>query len=70
MTLPDVTPTLTAADRCDVCQAQAKARATMESGNDLLFCAHHVRVHEPLLIAQGARIDHIADYSGTPGASP
>ncbi len=32
---------LTAADRCDRCGAQAYVRATMGSGFELLFCAHH-----------------------------
>lgn len=31
---------LTAADRCDLCGAQAYIRATMATG-ELLFCAHH-----------------------------
>lgn len=31
---------LVAADRCDVCGAQAYIRVELESG-DLLFCAHH-----------------------------
>ena len=31
---------LTAADRCDRCGAQAYVRATLDSGFDLLFCAH------------------------------
>jgi hypothetical protein len=32
--------TLTAADRCDVCGAQAYVRAILQTG-DLVFCAHH-----------------------------
>ena len=46
----DVTPMtatpLTALDRCDRCGAQAYVRATLLSGSDLLFCAHHWRDHE------------------------
>jgi len=37
---------LTAADRCDRCGAQAYVRATMESGFDLLLCAHHFHENE------------------------
>ena len=37
---------LTTADRCDRCGAQAYVRATMESGFDLLLCAHHFRENE------------------------
>lgn len=42
-------PTLTAADRCDRCGAQAYVRVTLPSGGELLFCAHHGRVHEDRL---------------------
>lgn len=37
---------LTAADRCDRCGAQAYVRATMVSGLELLFCAHHWHENE------------------------
>lgn len=36
--------TLTAADRCDRCGAQAKARVRLSAG-ELLFCGHHHRMH-------------------------
>jgi len=42
-------PTLTAADRCDRCGAQAYVRARLISGGELLFCAHHGREHLPKL---------------------
>jgi hypothetical protein len=50
----DVTTTiaaspLTVADRCDRCGAQAYVRATMESGFDLLLCAHHFHENESRL---------------------
>lgn len=38
MELPRV---LTAVDRCDRCGAQAYISATLLSGMELLFCAHH-----------------------------
>jgi hypothetical protein len=44
----DASP-LTAADRCDRCGAQAYVRATMVSGSDLLFCAHHWHENETVL---------------------
>ena len=37
--------TLSAADRCDRCGAQAYVRVTLTSGGELLFCAHHGRAH-------------------------
>jgi ribosomal protein S14 len=40
---------LTATDRCDRCGAQAYVRATMESGFDLMLCAHHFRENESRL---------------------
>ena len=45
---------LVAADRCDVCGAQAYIRVGLESG-DLLFCAHHGNANksklEPITIS-------------------
>lgn len=38
-------PTLTAADRCDRCGAQAFIRARLTGGSELHFCAHHGRHH-------------------------
>jgi hypothetical protein len=40
--------TLTAADRCDRCGAQAQSRVTLQSG-ELLFCGHHFRAHAEAL---------------------
>ena len=39
---------LTAADRCDRCGAQARVRVTLVSG-ELLFCAHHAKDYEARL---------------------
>lgn len=44
--------TLTAADRCDACGAQAFVRVRMSFG-ELLFCAHHAREHQ-------SKIDELA----------
>jgi len=57
----DVTTTyaaspLTATDRCDRCGAQAYVRATLISGSELLFCAHHWRDNESPLREIGATI--------------
>ena len=38
-------PPLTAADRCDRCGAQAYLRVELQTGGELLFCAHHAREH-------------------------
>lgn len=46
----DASPSpLAAIDRCDRCGAQAYVRATLESGLELLFCAHHWRDNESRL---------------------
>ena len=42
-------PTLTTADRCDRCGAQAYVRVVLHAGGELLFCAHHGREHVPAL---------------------
>lgn len=39
----------TALDRCDACGAQAYIKVTLNAGTELLFCAHHGRVHEDKL---------------------
>jgi hypothetical protein len=39
-TQPVEAASLTAADRCDACGAQAYIRVTLPTG-ELLFCAHH-----------------------------
>ena len=44
MTAAVATP-LSAADRCDRCGAQAYIRVSLQSGGELLFCAHHGRAH-------------------------
>ncbi|MEV2276637.1 hypothetical protein AB0I72_13730 [Nocardiopsis sp. NPDC049922] len=43
------TQQLTAADRCDRCGAQAYVRVLLNSGGELLFCAHHMRKHDESL---------------------
>jgi hypothetical protein len=42
---PTAPTTLTHADRCDRCGAQARVRVVLGSG-DLLFCAHHAKAYE------------------------
>ena len=48
---PPAPTTLTNADRCDRCGAQARVRVVLASG-DLLFCAHHAKAYEPTLREQ------------------
>jgi hypothetical protein len=50
------TPTLTAADRCDRCGAQAYVRVILPGGGDLLFCAHHYTANAQALSAQAVDI--------------
>lgn len=42
---PAPPPTLSNADRCDRCGAQARVRVVLGSG-DLMFCAHHAKAYE------------------------
>lgn len=53
--------TLTAADRCDRCGAQAYLRVTLASGGELLFCAHHARKHSDKLKQVALRIHDETD---------
>ena len=48
MTPPAPASSLTAADRCDRCGAQARVRVVLATG-DLLFCAHHAKAYEDKL---------------------
>ena len=45
------TSPLTAADRCDRCNAQARVRVVLATG-ELLFCGHHAKAFEPTLREQ------------------
>lgn len=58
---------LRAADRCDRCGAQAYVRALLPDGGELLFCAHHGRLHAEALKSKGAAI---LDESDRLAASP
>ena len=51
VTPPAPTQTLSAADRCDRCGAQARVRVQLTAG-ELLFCMHHAKAVEPALRPQ------------------
>jgi hypothetical protein len=55
MTIHDF-PVLTRFDRCDRCSAAARMRALLPAGNELFFCKHHARQHEPRLREIGAEL--------------
>ena len=52
-TMTTATPVLTAADRCDRCSAQAYVKREHVTAGELLFCAHHERVHGDVLNTKG-----------------
>jgi hypothetical protein len=52
---------LSATDRCDRCGAQAYLRVELQSGGELLFCAHHAREHGEKLREIAA---HVVDETG------
>ena len=56
------TAPLNASDRCDRCGAQAYVRAELEGIGELLFCAHHARLHADKLREVAATIH---DESGS-----
>ncbi len=55
------TEALTAVDRCDRCGAQAYVRASLLTGGELLFCAHHAAEYRPALEAAGAAFHDESD---------
>ena len=60
---------LTAADRCDRCGAQAYLRVELQSGGELLFCAHHAREHgEKLKEIAVTLVDETDKLTDTPSA--
>ncbi|WP_205474546.1 hypothetical protein [Nocardioides sp. SYSU D00038] len=62
---------LTAADRCDRCGAQAYLRVELQSGGELLFCAHHAREHGDKLKQVAATIvDETHKLGDTPAPAP
>lgn len=62
--------TLVAADRCDRCGAQAHVRVMLPSGGELLFCAHHGRMHEAKLRELEAAIQDSSErLAGTPASA-
>ena len=62
---------LSAADRCDRCGAQAYLRVELQSGGELLFCAHHAREHGEKLREVAANVvDETHKLSTTPISAP
>ena len=58
-TIDSRTP-LTAADRCDRCNAQAYVRVVLPVG-ELLFCAHHAREHGPKFASVATHVQDETD---------
>jgi hypothetical protein len=56
--IPDsiISPTLTAADRCDRCGARATTRVVLAGGSDLVFCGHHSRRYDDALRAVAVEV--------------
>ena len=64
------TASLTALDRCDRCGAQAYLRVELQSGGELLFCAHHAREHGDKLREVAAAVhDETHKLGDTPAAA-
>jgi hypothetical protein len=62
---------LTAADRCDRCGAQAYLRVELQTGGELLFCAHHAREHgDKLKEVAVTVIDETHKLTTTPSIAP
>ncbi|MFC7497438.1 MULTISPECIES: DUF7455 domain-containing protein [unclassified Nocardioides] len=64
------TAALSAADRCDRCGAQAYLRVELQSGGELLFCAHHAREHGDKLKEIAVNVvDETHKLSNTPASA-
>jgi hypothetical protein len=64
------TAALSAVDRCDRCGAQAYLRVELQSGGELLFCAHHAREHGEKLKEIAANVvDETHKLSTTPSSA-
>ena len=64
-------PALTAEDRCDRCGAQAYLRVELQTGGELLFCAHHAREHGERLREVAANVhDETHRLVDTPAIAP
>jgi hypothetical protein len=62
---------LSASDRCDRCGAQAYLRVELQSGGELLFCAHHAREHGDKLREIAAHVtDETDKLRDTPASAP
>ncbi|WP_372729765.1 hypothetical protein [Nocardioides sp.] len=62
---------LTAVDRCDRCGAQAYLRVELQTGGELLFCAHHAREHgDKLKEIAVTVIDETHKLGATPQVTP
>ena len=62
---------LSAADRCDRCGAQAYLKVELQSGGELLFCAHHAREHGDKLREVAAHVvDETDRLRDTPPIAP
>ena len=62
---------LGASDRCDRCGAQAYLRVELQSGGELLFCAHHAREHGDKLREIAANlVDETDKLTETPNIAP
>ena len=58
--LLECTP-LNALDRCDRCGAQAYVRATLATGGELMFCAHHGKEYAEKLSQVAIKIQDESD---------
>ncbi|MGA8257976.1 MAG: hypothetical protein WB767_15510 [Nocardioides sp.] len=62
---------LTAEDRCDRCGAQAYLRVELQTGGELLFCAHHAREHgDKLKEIAVTVVDETHKLATTPATAP
>jgi len=67
---PGTASPVSPAERCDRCGARAAIRAVLPGGGELLFCAHHGRLHAKQLRAVATEIrDDAQVLETTPGSA-
>ena len=56
----------TAVDRCDRCGARGTTRIILDSGGDLVFCAHHARKYDATIQAVAVDVVTTTASAGPP----
>ncbi|WP_212989164.1 DUF7455 domain-containing protein [Actinoplanes auranticolor] len=56
MLSPEIVTVPSLVDRCDSCNAAAKAEIALSSGGSLVFCGHHANKHADRLVLLASKV--------------